>query len=154
MAINVEHNPPENEALSPTLCGVRSSLEAASNMSRAEDADAGFSEPFDIAADVQAQLAQTLIKTGELEKRASVMGLGMGGGLNAWKRMTAGIVWDSEGLKEEEDDAAEMSAEEEEAYKAKVREESLAKLMGGNQLTAVKEGDEDKEERISLKIPA
>lgn len=104
-------------------------------------------KPFDLAAGIQAQLAQNVIKTGELEKRASAMGLGMGGGLNAWKRMTAGLVWDNDQLKEAEEEEDEMTPEEEEAYRAKVRAEAMAKLMGGTELKAV----EEEEEEVSAK---
>src|ERR1700760_3803081 len=46
-----------------------------------------------LASGVETQLGLDPIQSGELLKRASVGGLGMGGGMAAWKRMTVGMVW-------------------------------------------------------------
>lgn len=106
----------------------------------------------DLGTEVQAQLSTNLIATGELEKRASQMGLGMGGGIKEWKRLTRDIVWDTDGLRDDEDDGPELTPEEEAAYRVMARAKAMAKLMGtstssnSNQLAAVVEEPEPETE--------
>lgn len=69
----------------------------------------------------------------ELEKRASVIGLGIGGGIDAWKRMTVGVIWPEDiGFKDspETGEEVDLTPEQEEARKVKARALALAKLMG------------------------
>lgn len=122
-----------------------------------DHAQKGPSPLSDLAVNIQGTLARDLIKTGELEKRASVMGLGMGGGLEAWKRMTMGIIWDTDGLKEEEDEEEEegLDPEEVEARKAKARAAAMAKLMGDSSVSStvpatIAEEDEECDEPKSV----
>jgi len=85
-----------------------------------------------LASGVETQLSLDPIKSGELEKRASVMGLGFGGGQDAWKRMTTGIAWPNlEGLPDDGTiDEDELTPEEREDRRVKSRAAAMAKLMG------------------------